>query len=259
MKNITKILPIIFMFIASCGSGGAGNGAKNVIEGSGSIKAVVLNSKSFDPNISHGKIMRYRVTVTSADMAEPITKDFDGGAESGVIDNIPSGMDRTVKVEAINPNEKVIRAGESAGLEISGGAITETIVSMGSVPVFMNLNDGNVVPNTRLVAKIFADPSDAVTVEDDAGAGSVPLFDLNTMDDKIFPDASTGAATFAPSILTPGEHRLVVKNIKTGRSSEVNVRVIDGAKLRPAPIYNGGSAGISRLGGVLTQGVTYEK
>ena len=260
MNNMNRTIFFLFLILALSACGHQTGDPQKAPGGlSGAVKATVTGSKSFNPNISHGDIKSYKVTVTSGDMETPIEAFFDGSAGSGVVENVPAGRDRIVKVEAINSNEKIIRAGEETGLVIVAGETAEAQIEMESVPVFANLNDGNAIPNTRFIARVFSDPADSVTIEDEFEGVSLPLFDLNLNDDELRPDMSNGEARFSPAPLPAGEHRLTVKNVRTGRSSTVTVRLTDGTKLRPAPLYSGGTAGGVRVGGPLTQGVAYEK
>jgi hypothetical protein len=261
MKKHLTIFVLLFLIVnfSACGTGSSGSPGGAYSGGSGTIKAVVTGSKSFNPNVSHGQIKKFKVTILAEDIAEPIMAVFDGTEESGVVEHVPAGLNRTIKIEAVNPNEKVIRAGETAGLEVIGGEEVLADVSMESVPVFANLADGSVIPNTRFVARVFSDPSDKVVIEDKFKGTTLPMFDLNSNDDELFPDAATGLVGFAPSPLAVGEHELTVKNARTGRANTVSIRITDGTKMKPAPLYSGGIVGMSRLGGPITQGVKYEK
>lgn len=226
MKNL--ILLMIVLFLASCGA------PSNEV---GSIKATVTNSKSFNPNISHGKISQYIVTISAEDIIEPIVQVFDGSTESGIIDGIPVGEDRIVRVEAINQNNSKIKEGESYNLEIRPSEVTETEVNLVAVPVFANLNDGNVMPNTRFKAVIFNDGDDPVEIVDDFDGSELPIMDLNSMLTEIVPDLSTGLAIFSPPLLPSGEHKLTAKNLKTGKSTAITIKLVDGVKLMPAPFF----------------------
>jgi len=201
-------------------------------------------------------IEQYKVTITAEDIETPIVAFFEGTAISGTVENIPVGGRRVVKVEAFNPNNKMIRAGETEEVDVIGGETAEVEVDMESVPVFANLNDGNIVPNTRFIARVFSDPKDAVTIDDEFEGMGQLLMDVNSNADELTPDAATCEARFAPALLSSGEHKLTAKNVRTGRSSAVTVRLIDGTKIRPALFYNGGVAATAKIGGPLTQVVT---
>lgn len=241
------------LLLFSCGGGSGNIPADKQTGGVGSIKAIVTGSKSFNPNISHGLITQYKVTITADDMATPIEAVFEGTAESGVIEGVPEGENRKITVEAINSNEAKIREGETEGLEVKSDNVTETEVKMESVPVFANLSSGNVIPNTRFKAVVFSEPGDAVSIEDAYDGATLPLLDIATTSTDIQPDTSSGIANISPPLLPAGEHKFTVKNARTGRLSEVTVRLIDGTKLKPAPLFSASSNAPTRLGGAFTQ------
>ncbi len=257
--NFRSILSFIFVLLAlsfalsSCG-GGSGGAQSNGKSGNvGSIKAIVTGSRSFNPNISHGFITKYKVTITSDDMETPVEAVFEGTAESGVIEGVPEGENRKIKVEAINSNETKIREGDVAGVEVRSDEVTEAEIKMESVPVFANLADGNAIPNTRFKAIIFSEPGDAVSIEDAYDGSTLPLLDVSTTSIDIQPDASTGIANVSPPLLPAGEHKFTVKNVRTGRLSEVTVHLTDGTKLKPAPLFSASSTAPMRLGGAFVQ------
>ena len=231
---------IVTLVFGSCG-GDSNSDWQPATSGqdTGLIKAVITNSKSFNPNISHGQILQYTITITAEDMA-PIIAAFDGAADSGVVDGIPTGGNRTLKVEAINSNGASIREGIALGLEVVPGGMTEAEVAMESVPVFANLAEGNTLPNTQFAAKVFSDPADPVAVEDEFDGVTLPLFDVSAGGDEVFPDIS-GIAKIVPPLVPAGEHKFTVKNVRTGRHATVTVFLTDGARLKAAPFYSASS------------------
>ncbi len=246
-KTITQSLKfLVFSFALLTSACGGDHPTTN--PNSGAIKAVVTNSKSFNPNISHGQITQYKVTITAPDLAEPLEATFDGSSQEGTVENVPTGSDRQIKVEAINSNSKRIREGEAANLEVKGGEVTEAEVAMESVPTFANIDDGNVIPNTRFVARLFSEPGKAVTIEDDFNGTTLPLLDIATANTEIMPDASTGLSFVAPPLMPVGGHRLTVKDIRTNRATTVTVNIIDGTKAKPAPLFSAGSTQPARFG-----------
>ncbi|MBI2092227.1 MAG: hypothetical protein HYY43_01780 [Deltaproteobacteria bacterium] len=239
----------LFVLFASCGadfSDWQSSGAET-----GAVKAIIIGSQSFNPNISHGKIVQYKVTISGSDFSEPIVKTFDGAEESGIIEGVPIGDNRALKVEAINQNNIKIREGEAEGLEITAGEAAETEVKMESVPVFANLNDGNIIPNTQFKVRIFSDPAEQIEVEDEFNGMILPLADADLNSAEIFPDISSGFADIKPALLPPGGHNFTVKNVNTGRTAAVAIRLTDGTKLISAPLYSGSSIKVGRIGKTL--------
>ena len=235
-----KLIIILFFtaVIAACSSEGAkldssGNSA-NLL----AIK--VVGAKSFNPNIAHGQIEKYTVTVEGEGIETPIVAEFDGTASEGVIDGVPAGGDRKITVEAINPNKSVIRAGETVGVSVGGG-LTEVSVEMQSVPIFANLADGASIENTRLTFELFSDPSHKVSVEE---AG------ISANSNEINLDATTGMGEVRPPLISQGEHEFVVRDLETNRSSKIKLKVSDGVKRTPAP-FVAGAVSSEKTGGAL--------
>jgi len=228
-------LVMVTAFALSCGGGDSS------YLNTGSIQATVTNSKSFNPNISHGRIGRYKMTVTGSDFEMPVVAYFDGASKSGTVDGVPVGRGRTIKVEAINSNNQTVRGGEAYDLQIGKNQVTEADVNMDPVPIFTNVANGNVIPNTRLKMQVYSDPNDPVVIEDNCDGDLSLMLDVSTGDTEIFPNPSTGLAQFRPPLVLAGAHEFTVKSSLTGRSTTVRVRVTDGEKNSPAPLYSGAS------------------
>jgi hypothetical protein len=188
---------------------------------------------SFNPDIEHGKIESYRVVVKASGMGD-VEAGLPGDAKTGVIEGVPVGGGRGVFVEAINKNGIAIYAGEEMGVKVGGGT-TEVHVDMEQVPIFANVSNGAVVHNTRLVFRIFADPSSPVDVVGERGGESFSLSD--SVDAGIYADESTWLANISPPLLDPGAWRFTCRNSANGRSSSIDVRLVDGRSAVPAPVY----------------------
>lgn len=252
MCNLNKIIIIWALILAvfsavSCGEDEPVFLAQDLGPSTGLVKAIISGARSFNPSISHGKIVQYKITV-SGEGFETIEAIFDGDAESGVIDGVPSGVNRLVHVEAINQNNVKIRDGEAIA-DVEPSVITNVSIKMESVPIFVNLADGNVIPNTQLVVKVFADPSSTVIVDDDFEGVELPLLDISTAQTEIVPDISTGLAKISPPLLPEGTHVLTVRNNSTGLASSISIRLTDGEKLKPAPTVGAVSAQPAEISG----------
>lgn len=232
-EELKKLLALLgLLALAGCG-GGAGS-TNDSATGSASLAVTISGAKSFNPSIEHGKVKTYLVTIEGVDIAEPIIAEFPGDADGGLIEGVPAGSDRKISVEAINANDLAIRAGDAQGVEISGGENTVD-VSLDAVPIFTNLADKSFVDNTRLIFRIFSDPDHPVEIKDAAEANSA-LADASTNVTDIWVDKSTGLGRLSPALMAPGEHAFMVSDPSTGRSSTVNVTLLDGTKRRPAPL-----------------------
>lgn len=226
MKKIIVML-LGFPIITACSSEGAKLGLYGASENLLAIK--VVGAKSFNPNIKHGQIEKYLVTIEGEGIETPITAEFDGNASEGVIDGVPTGSDRKITIEAINPNKNIIRAGEILGVDVDDG-LTEVSVEMQSVPIFANLADGASVENTRLTFELFADPNHKVGVEEVGVSTNVSEINL---------DAATGIGVMKPPLISGGEHEFIVRDMETNRISKIKLKVSDGVKRKPAPFVAG--------------------
>lgn len=224
----------LFLLVAAlAGCGGAGS------PGHGSLAVVVSNSKGFDANAEHGRIERFVVRVEGEGIAEPIEAIFAGDATEGVVDDVPVGEGRIVSVEAVNSNGAVIREGESFDVSVTD-ELTSVAVQMQAVPIFTNLANGAAVDNTRLAFRLFSDPQNPVVVEELSGGASAALVDASEGISEICLDASTGMGRLSPRLMEPGERLFVVRDVVTGRSSSALVKLLDGTKRRPAPLFGAG-------------------
>lgn len=239
MKNHAILLLALALFISACGLDVPEPGA---VSGGGAAKIVVTGSRGVDNR--HGVVASYKVTVSGEGIAEPIVAEFGGEAEGGVIENIPAGGSRRVDVEAINTGGRLIRRGESEGVSVKSGAVTDVDIHMDAVPIFTNLKDGNIVPSDRLRFEVFSDPKDAIRIEDIANNEPAVMFDRSTNDDELLAGEGSGIARMTPQILQPGVHRFRAVSVKTGRSSGVNIKITEGRGAHPAPLYSGGAVGV---------------
>ena len=227
MKRILALLALLAL--AGCSAGPANESA------GGAISLKVVNAASFDPYADHGRIEKYRVTVNGEGIETPIVAEFAGDVKEGTVGDIPTGEERTVAVEALNPNEVAIREGEALDVNVGDG-VTEVSIGMEAVPIFTNIADENTIDNTRLVFKIFSDPANPVMVKEYSDSVDRFLSDASTSLSEIYLDQSTGLGRFAPALMDPGARIFSAVDMVTGRSHEVDVTVVDGTSRRPAPI-----------------------
>lgn len=224
-----SFLIVMISMLAACGNGAATGDFSNAL----AIR--VLHAHSFDPAAEHGRVVRYRVTVSGQDIELPIVAEFPGDAAEGVVEGVPAGEGRTVSVVAINPNEAAILAGEARGVEVGGG-INDVPVDLEAVPIFTNLHSGNAVENTRLIFRLFSTPEHPVIVEERFKTQATVLPDASLGSAEILLDQSTGLGRCAPILLPPGRHHFAVRDAVTGRETEVVVELTDGTRQQPAPL-----------------------
>ncbi len=103
------------------------------------------------------------------------------------------------------------------------------------MPLFVNVADGAVIENTRLVFQLFAEPPGPVVVEDAADAAPKALLDASTNIPEVALDVATGIGRLAPTLMTPGVHIFTVRNPITNRANTVQVTLLDGEHRKPAP------------------------
>lgn len=235
-SEIKKLIALLgLLAIAGCGGGST----SSLSEEAGSLAIVILDAASFNPAVEYGRIEKYRVKIEGPGIAEPIFAEFNGSATEGEVKDVPAGKNRVVSVEAINPNELAIRAGEAAGIAVGSG-VTDVDIEMEAVPIFTNLKTSAAVDNTRLAFHLFSDPEHKLIVEDASEKSGALLADIETNRSEIELDRSSGLGSLKPPFLEAGKYSFVVRDVETGRSSKIEVNVLDGTKRRPAPFVAAG-------------------
>lgn len=176
-RYLSIFLPFIFVGIfalAACGGGGSQGDSdfsnKN-------LSLTVSGSKSFNPNIIHGQIDYYLMTVSADDLAAPFIERFSGEAASGKMVGIPAGTGRTILVEAVNPNGLVIRRGKAEGVTIAPGMMSHVEIVMHTVPIFTNLANKSAVAVGRLAFHLFGEPGSKLEVMEVTGDETAPIVD----------------------------------------------------------------------------------
>lgn len=253
-KNKLVMLLTASILICACGD----NAVTSMGHGDDALAIKVRRAGNFNPNIEHGRIELYRISIEGEGMGAPIVAEFPGDAAEGIVEGVPAGRDRTVTVSAVNPNGQAVYAGEAEGVRVGGGVVSVE-VELESVPIFTNLASGNSVDNTRLVLRVFADPDGQVVVEDFFEGGADVLIDAASNLPEIDLDISTGMGALAPAVLRAGGHRFVARDVLTGRYSEVSVRVTDGGGRSPAPFVAAGRCGADAISAAGLQAVVFGK
>lgn len=247
LKNLIAFLGLLS--IAGCGGGDVDMKGTH-----GALAVKVTNAKSFNPKVEHGRIERYVVRIEGDGITEPIVAEFPGSATEGVVEGVPVGGNRTVSVEAKNPNSVVIRAGEEPGVSVGDGE-TSVEVALEAVPIFTNLTDGAAIDNTRLVFRLFSDPGRPLMIEDSTGGGGSPLADASTNLPQVNLDQATGLGQLAPGLIAPGERGFVVRDLITGRGSSVSIRLLDGTERKAAPFVAAGMISVDATSALMPIGL----
>lgn len=243
------VAAVLGLNLVGCGEGGPIVSLQHGCPGGecGKVKLSVSGSKSFNPAIDHGRIEAYRISIEGPGIEGKLIAVFPGDAEEGLIEGVPAGEGRAVRVNAINPNAVSIREGEAEDVTIGGGAVAEVDITMESVPIFTNIADGSIVENTRLIFRVFSDPSQAIVVEDMSASKAELLVNAPTASEGVSFDADTGLGTLAPTVLPPGKHTFTVRNAVTGRSSSASVRLLDGSMRKAASLVSTSDVALSGI------------
>lgn len=231
-----KIYCLAFLVVATnCGSS---DNSMN-LEGP-HIALSVKQSKSHNPQISHGQIDHYTLTVTAPDLKIPFTHVFGGDAETGKITDIPIGSKRTLTMEAVNINQQVIRRGRAEGIDIVPGMFSTVEIVMHTVPIFVDIKDKSAVADRRLQFKLFGEAgSELGLVEEVNSAEAKNLVDQNTGRAAIDTSNREGLFTFTPQTMNQGLHFFKVLDVKNGEESTLAVSLYE-QTVRPGLSLNSG-------------------
>lgn len=235
---MNKLVRICFVFLltasAACSSGGSGG-----LEVSGeNLSLRVTGSRSFNPDIVHGRIDYYQLKITAPDLNIPFVQKVGGQSASASLVGIPAGSNRTLTVEAFNPNGLVIRRGKKEGLSILPGQVSKAEVVMVSVPIFTNIADRSAVSGNRLVFGVFAEPGSTLQIFE--AGGEEPLTDHPAGSTWVDTQNNTeGLFSFNPGALALGSHSFTLRDDETGESSTVALTLYN-RTVRPGLGVNSG-------------------
>lgn len=232
-----RLIIALLLFIVGCSS----NGPDTSDVSQGSLNVNVYDAKTFNPNIDHGVIAKYEVTVEADDIDVPIKLVLEADAEGAVIEGVPAGSDRKVTIRAYNQNGMNIRMGESDGVEVVGGEVSDSEIEMNAVPIFTNVKNGSIIPNTRLKMQIFADPKNKLVLQSQYDeSDNDTLFNISPEYRNESVIYNNDLFNYSPQILIPGKYEFQINDPETGYGSSVNITITDGEHARGAKLYSGG-------------------
>lgn len=235
MKKAKLFLVVsIIALMAGCSSG---DGEKAF---SGKNLAITVSgSRSFNPNIIHGRIDYYLITITAQDLNIPFTQRFGGDSESATMLGIPTGTGRTILIEAYNPNGLVIRRGQREGIDIIPNQISHVEIAMHSVPIFTNIADKSAISGRRLIFEIFGEPGSRLEIQ--YGEGEAAKVCVDTKTDKALVNTTDeeGLFTFLPEEFEEGIHTFSVSDLDSREASDVTISLFD-STVRPGIAINSG-------------------
>lgn len=214
--------------ITSC-TGSTSNGLPS--SQTGFLSLSLNETQEFNPNVSHGDIDRYKVTITGSTLIAPIVKYYEAGTTSASFDDFADGTTLTVLIEYINVNGLTVRRGQSQTLTITAGQTTAASLDVNNVPVFANVRDGATVYNNRFVPEVFAPGAIEFQVSDFFNASESILSDVDSglASFSINEDDATSTVSINVPELSAGDHELTVTDTDTGESSTITVTVLQGS------------------------------
>lgn len=237
MKTVRTMRSAIAMIMGAalinCGGGDSDEATAGNVA---ALNLKVVRSSNFDPRIEHSRVDRYRIRITGPGISAPIVAEFEGSETNGIVDGVPVGRDRVVEVEGENPNGAQILAGENPSIEILEGE-NGCEVLLESVPIITNIADNASVDSSRISFRILGDPSHGAIIEDEYDGAVAPVINASTSIPEISLDESTGLGIMMPLGIQPGTHTFIARDQVTGRNSKIAVMVIDGSRMKGAPLF----------------------
>ena len=225
----------LFLLILSMGLGACG-GTDYVRGPAGSLALVVKDVNGSTMTQPRGKIATYKIIVSGDDF-DPITVDVPADRSGATLEKIPVGKNRQVTVTAYNQWSQKIREAESASVTVSGGKTVPVSVTLETVPIFLNLQEGAVIDNNRFAIQLLSDPRSSVKVEEPATQGA--LKDIHFSISDLRPN-DAGEVRLVPPLFSPGLHQFTVRDLVSGRTSTVSVRLLDGTRRKGTSFVSAG-------------------
>lgn len=239
-----RLLIIVFLIFVLNGCGSNKNGS-NVSGNQGYLYLQFSENQSFNPDIDHGQIDKFKVSITGDSLANPIVNYFPYDTEKAEFDGFEDGSSINVMVEAINYNEYVVRRGYSEEIQIQAGTDNPATVSINNVPIFANVKSGGTVKLNRFVPKIFA-PGEIQFEIIDTFNGEDEKLEDQVSGDVSFSINSSDEDSVKPvyiSFLSTGTHQLKVRDIDTGETTTITINAEEASDLPALATTAGGYVG----------------
>lgn len=234
--SLWRLVPMLVVTLIGCNQGGDGGITLKVHNGR-KPAALVKSATLPDALIANS----FRIVISGPDFAPPIEVSLAGDATGGTISGIPIGTNRTVLIEALNAEGRVIRKRELKGISIEGGAATSVQATLLSIPWVTNIADGSVVPLNRLVFKGYGEPAGGVEVIDHFAEVSASLSDITTAESTVSPSLSDGSFFFRPETLSPGKHTFEFRDPQSQESSKLTVTLVTAHRVPGTFVEFGGA------------------
>lgn len=173
-------------------------------------------------------VTRFRLTVSGEGIASPIIAEADGSATEVEVLEIPPGLNRSLLIQAFNSDGEVIRRRQIDGLNLNPGVITPISTSLNTIPLILNLRNGNIVQANSLRLQCFGEPGSSLSITAEASNGTSISLNENVSDPiLVSPSVSTGLADYTPPRSLRGRQKLEVRDTQSGESSSVSILIID--------------------------------
>lgn len=246
-KFHSLIINIIFLGLCGCGVAGLGSVDGNIIGNSDNLK-IIMSGSSNDGVHPLMKINEYQMLFHKSD----------GNIDERVIaynssiahlKDLPSGSYKMIEVLGKNIRGDTVRYARAGSLSVSKGQQNSISLQLNPVPIFANIRNNAVEFNTRFRPVIVGFPNETLSVwhkkSDDAELSAL----LDVVSNSNEPQLTSDKATYdySPKMLDVGEYDLVVEDRITGLQTNVQIRLLDGSKIRPAPVNGAGAVTASSL------------
>ncbi len=199
-------------------------------------------------------VTRFRLTVSGQGISSPIIAEADGSSTEVEVLEIPPGLNRSLLIQAFNSDGEVIRRRQIDGLNLNPGVVTPIHTSLNTIPLILNLHNGNVVQANSLKLQCFGEPGSTLSITSEASNGSsISLNESPLNPIVVSPSVSTGLADYTPPNSLRGRQKIEVRDTQSGETSSVTVFVVEsgqrpGTRLSPA-------GGGSRSAGSISPGL----
>lgn len=227
-----KLLPVlsaVLMTLGCSGTGGSEDGFIALdIENSRAPEGYSALTISDLPS-PRLVVTKFRVTVSGEGIDPILTSDADASATEIEVLGIPPGPNRSILIEAFNSDGEVIRRRRIDGVTISPGVVTPIKTSLNTIPLILNLRNGNIVDARNLRISGFGEPGSTIEITSQTKDGPLSFSEsVGGSPPVISPSLSTGLFELSPSQRPVGRQTITVTDTGSEESSSVSVLVIEG-------------------------------
>lgn len=231
--KLSLLLPLISTSIAGCGGESEEGWVSLQVQNSRAPSGVA--ALSVGPTTSNDLIHvnQFKVTITGPGIETPILVTADASATQIQALGIPTGVDRSILIEAFNKEGMVIRRRKIERIEIVPGVVTPVKTSLHTIPLILNLRPDSAVLSKNLKIVGFGEPGTSIRVDAATSSESVPLSRSAGLTSLVVsPAVSTGLFEFRPPVTLLGKQTITLTDEASGEASSMSVYVVRGG-MRP--------------------------